>query len=222
VLLYGPPGTGKTLLARALAHECGRRFLAVSGPEVLTMWFGESERAVRDLFARARALGPAVLFVDEIDALVPRRSRGARDGATAAADRVVDQVLAELDGVTGPGAVTVVGATNDIDRLDRAVLRPGRLGLHIEVPLPDAAGRRRLLEHYLQGSPATDDDVAASEGMAGADIAMVAREARLAALRRTGFRRAAEPDRADVEHGLARVRRSVSERRDTAPRGSGP
>ncbi|WP_336110002.1 AAA family ATPase [Streptomyces sp. PTD9-10] len=207
VLFHGPPGTGKTLLARALAHECGSRFLSVRGPELLDKWFGESERAVRDLFQRARNLAPSILFFDEVDALAPRRNSGGGDGG--AANRVVNQLLAELDGLEDLGHVTVVGATNNHERIDPALLRPGRLGLHIEVPLPDEAGRAALFALYLPQGAVTDripEYARRSDGMSGAGIAMVAREARLAALRRGRFEELLPVSHDDVLQGLAAVR----------------
>ncbi|MFF4021009.1 AAA family ATPase [Streptomyces sp. NPDC001843] len=207
VLFHGPPGTGKTLLARALAHECERRFLSVRGPELLNQWFGESERAVRDLFERARHLAPSILFFDEVDALAPRRTSGSGDGG--AANRVVNQLLAELDGLEDLGHVTVVGATNNHERIDPALLRPGRLGLHIEVPLPDTAGREALFALYLPQGAVEDripEYASRSDGMSGAAIAMVAREARLAALRRGRFQELLPVSHDDVLYGLATVR----------------
>jgi transitional endoplasmic reticulum ATPase len=207
ILLYGPPGTGKTLLARAIANECGQRFLSVRGPELLNQWFGESERAVRDLFEKARNFAPSILFFDEIDAIMPQRTGSATDGG--AANRVVNQMLAELDGLQDLGQVTVIGATNNARRIDPAALRPGRLGLHIEVPLPDATGRRSLLRLYLPDgwdAAQIDEYAAQSEGMSGADVAMVVRESKLAALRRTGFAHLVQPEHGDVITGLDRVR----------------
>jgi transitional endoplasmic reticulum ATPase len=196
VLLYGPPGTGKTLLARAVANECGCRFMAVSGSELLTKWFGESEQAVRDLFDRARAAAPCVVFFDEIDAIARRRSGGDQDGG--ASDRVVSTLLAEIDGLIDLGQVSIIGATNDKDKIDPALLRPGRLGLQIEVRLPDTAGRRELFAMYLPEALKGECGQWAdqSPGLSGADIRMIAREAALNALRRAGFERP-EPVRAD-------------------------
>jgi transitional endoplasmic reticulum ATPase len=209
VLLYGPPGTGKTLLARAVANECGRRFMAVRGSELLSKWFGESEQAVRDLFDRARSLAPCVVFFDEIDAIARRRSGGQHDGGTS--DRVVNQLLAEIDGFLDLGQVTVIGATNNRENMDLALLRPGRLGLQIEVPLPDAEGRRELFRKYLPENVhqhCADWDVL-SAGMSGADIAMVGREARLNALRRVGFEKAAPVDVVDVVDALQARHRAL-------------
>ena len=152
VLLYGPPGTGKTLLARAVAHECECRFMAVRGSELLTKWFGESEQAVSDLFDRARSLAPCVVFFDEIDAIARRRTGGADDGG--ASDRVVNQLLAEIDGLIDLGQVSIIGATNNPAIIDPALLRPGRLGLQIEVPLPDAEGRCAALRDVPAGDAA--------------------------------------------------------------------
>ena len=203
VLLYGPPGTGKTLLARAIAHECGCRFIAVRGPELLTKWFGESEQAVRDLFDRARSVAPCVVFFDEVEAIARRRTGGAHD--SGAADRVVDQLLAEIDGLVDLGQIAIIGATNDPHSLEPALLRPGRLGLHIEVPLPDVEGRKELFAMYLdhEGLPSRLDEYAElTTGMSGADIAMIAREARLNALRRAGFDRIVPVTHQDVIAGV--------------------
>jgi transitional endoplasmic reticulum ATPase len=209
VLLYGPPGTGKTLLARAVAHECSCRFMAVRGSELLSKWFGESEQAVRDLFDRARSLAPCVVFFDEIDAIARRRSGGAHDGG--ASDRVVNQLLAEIDGLIDLGQVSIIGATNYPESIDPALLRPGRLGLQIAVPAPDAGGLRQLFEMYL---PETLSDHYAewagmSLGMSGADIAMIGREARLNALRRTGFEQPTPVTPEDVAMALGTRRQAL-------------
>ena len=210
VLLYGPPGTGKTLLARAVAHECGARFISVRGPELLTKWFGESEQAVRDLFERARSVAPCVIFFDEIEAVARRRDGGAADAG--AADRVVNQLLAEMDGLVDLGQVSIIGATNNPGAIDPAILRPGRLGLHIEVPLPDRAGRAELFAMYLRADTLADRYEAyasMTDGSSAAEVAMIAREARLGALRRVGFAHAEPVADEDV---LAGIRRRV---RDT-------
>lgn len=134
ILLFGPPGCSKTLVARALASQSRLNFLSVKGPELFSKWVGESERAVRELFARARQLAPAILFFDEVDAMAPRRGQ---DRASAVSDRVLAQLLTELDGLERSARVFVVAATNRPDTMDGALLRPGRLDRSIYVPLPD-------------------------------------------------------------------------------------
>ncbi|KAJ1338018.1 ribosome biogenesis ATPase [Microdochium nivale] len=175
VLLWGPPGCGKTLLAKAVANESKANFISVKGPELLNKYVGESERSVRQVFSRARASAPCILFFDELDALVPRR-----DGTSVdASARVVNQLLTELDGMGSRAGVYVVGATNRPDMIDPAILRPGRLGTNIFVDLPDADGRadilqtrmRRLLPSY--DNMALLDRVARDgrcEGFSGADL----------------------------------------------------
>jgi transitional endoplasmic reticulum ATPase len=188
VLLHGKPGTGKTLLARALATEAQAGFISVRGPELLTEWQGASERALRNLFARARMAAPCILFFDEIDAIAGRRGGG--DGATV--ERMVAQLLTEMDGITEPGGVMVVGATNRPDRIDPALLRPGRFDLVIEIPAPDAAGRAALLRLHggrMKLAAGLDPAALAPEtaGFVGADIAGLCRLAALAALARVGL-----------------------------------
>jgi len=187
VLLHGAPGTGKTLAAKALATEAGCGFIAIRGPELLTQWQGASERALREVFARARQAAPCILFFDEIDAIAPRR--GAGDGATL--DRMVAQLLTEMDGVADPPGVVVLAATNRPDRIDPALLRPGRFDLLFEMPLPDAAARQAILALHAQRLPLAADVALAAlaamtAGMAGADLAGLCRTAALVALGRAG------------------------------------
>jgi transitional endoplasmic reticulum ATPase len=187
VLLHGRPGTGKTLLARALANEAAANFISVRGPELLSEWQGASERALRDLFARARMAAPCILFFDEIDAVAGRR--GGADGATV--ERMVAQMLTEMDGIGEPGGVMVVGATNRADRLDPALLRPGRFDLVVEIPLPGPAAREAMLRlHSGRMRLAAGVDLAGlaagMDGFVGADIAGLCRLAALSALERTG------------------------------------
>jgi transitional endoplasmic reticulum ATPase len=187
VLLHGRPGTGKTLLARALATEAAANFISVRGPELLSEWQGASERALRDLFARARAASPCILFFDEIDAIAGRR--GGQDGATV--ERMVAQLLTEMDGISEPGGVMVVGATNRPDRIDPALLRPGRFDLVVEIPPPDTLAREKMLALHAGRMPLQQGFDAASlapatEGFVGAEIAGLCRLAALAALARVG------------------------------------
>ena len=182
VLLYGPPGTGKTLLARALAGESGVNFIHVNGPELLDRYVGESEESVREVFELARQTAPTIVFLDEIDAVA-----GKRGETHEVTERVVSQLLTELDGVVDNPNVVVVAATNRKAVLDDALLRPGRLEEHVEVPLPDAAGRRKILDVHTGRKPLADDVdlddlVARTEGYSGADIEALVREAAMAAI----------------------------------------
>lgn len=188
VLLHGAPGTGKTLAAKALAKEAGCGFIAVRGPELLTEWQGATERALRDLFSRARQAAPCILFFDEIDALAPRR--GAGEGATL--DRLVAQFLTEMDGVADPPGVVVLGATNRPDRIDPALLRPGRFDVLVEVPAPDEAGRAAILALHVARLPLAEEVsinalAARTGGWTGADLAGLCRTAALAAIGRAGI-----------------------------------
>lgn len=190
VLLYGPPGCGKTLLAKAIANESRANFISVKGPELLDKFVGESERAVRQVFTRAAASAPCVVFFDEIDALAPRRGRDGGSGGVS--ERVVNQLLTELDGLNTRGDVFVVAATNRPDIMDAAMLRPGRLDKLCYVPLPTASERVEILRTHLRKVPCADDvDVHAlahderADRYSGADCAGFVREAAYCALRRT-------------------------------------
>jgi len=182
VLLYGPPGTGKTLLARALAGESGVNFVHVNGPELLDRYVGESEESVREVFELARQTAPTIVFLDEIDAVA-----GKRGETHEVTERVVSQLLTELDGVVDNPNVVVVAATNRKTVLDDALLRPGRLEEHVEVPLPDAAGRRKIFDVHTERKPLAEDVdlnqlVARTEGYSGAEIEALVREAAMAAI----------------------------------------
>jgi len=185
VLFYGPPGCGKTLLAKAIANECSANFISIKGPELLTMWFGESEANVRELFEKARGAAPCVLFFDELDSIA--RARGSSSGdAGGAGDRVINQILTEMDGMGSKKSVFIIGATNRPDIIDPAVLRPGRLDQLIYIPLPDEGSRFNILKSCLRKSPLSPDiDLSfiakMTPGYSGADLTEICqRSAKLA------------------------------------------
>ncbi len=185
ILLYGPPGTGKTLLAKAVATESEANFISVKGPEFLSKWVGESEKAVREVFRKARQAAPAVIFIDEIDAIAPVRGM---DIGSHVTERVVSQLLTEMDGLESLHNVTVIAATNRPDMLDNALLRPGRFDRLIYVPVPDKEARKEIFSIHLRGKPLAEDvdiDKLAerTEGYTGADIEAVCNEATMLALR---------------------------------------
>jgi len=197
ILLYGPPGTGKTLLARAVASESEANFINVKGPELLNKFVGESERAVREVFRRARQAAPCIVFLDEIDGLAPTRTGGEADSHVT--ERVVSQLLTELDGLEQLNSVVVIAATNRPDIVDRALLRPGRFDRLVYVPPPDLEARRQILGIHNKEKPlATDVDLdrlaEATAGYTGADIAAVSNTATMLAVREhlARFRDAAE------------------------------
>lgn len=181
VLFYGPPGCGKTLLAKAVANECQANFVSIKGPELLTMWFGESEANVRDVFEKARAAAPCVLFFDELDSIA--QSRGSSSGdAGGASDRVMNQLLTEMDGMQSKKSVFIIGATNRPDIIDTALMRPGRLDQLIYIPMPDVESRKSILRASLRKSPvapSVDLDFVAShtDKFSGADLTEVCQRA---------------------------------------------
>jgi transitional endoplasmic reticulum ATPase len=205
LILSGPPGTGKTFVVRAVAHESGAAFFPVKGAELLDKFVGESERGVREIFARARAAAPSILFFDELDALAPVRGRS----TTSVTDSVVAALLTEMDGISSRGDVVVIGATNRIDLIDPALLRAGRLETHLELGLPDREARRAMLA-ITDVRFAADVDLAAiavaTDGMSFADIAGLLREAALEALRQDAT--AISVTKAHLDAALARWRRS--------------
>ncbi|XP_035148879.1 ATPase family gene 2 protein homolog A isoform X2 [Callithrix jacchus] len=185
VLLYGPPGCSKTMIAKALANESGLNFLAIKGPELMNKYVGESERAVRETFRKARAVAPSIIFFDELDALA--LERGSSLGAGNVADRVLAQLLTEMDGIEQLKDVTILAATNRPDRIDKALMRPGRIDRIIYVPLPDAATRREILKLQFHSMPISDDVdlnelILQTDSYSGAEIVAVCREAALLAL----------------------------------------
>ncbi|KUK04086.1 MAG: AAA family ATPase, CDC48 subfamily, partial [Methanosarcinales archeaon 56_1174] len=186
IMLYGPPGTGKTLLAKAVAAESESNFISVKGPEFLSKWVGESEKAVRETFRKARQAAPCVVFFDELDAITPTRGGGFGDSHVT--ERVISQMLTELDGIEELNDVVVIGATNRPDIIDPALLRPGRFDRMIYVPPPDESARRQIFEIHTRGVPLAEDVdfeklVNQTEGYTGADIAAVCTEAKMLAIR---------------------------------------
>lgn len=187
-LFFGPPGCGKTLLAKAIANESSANFISIKGPELLTMWFGESEANVREVFDKARSAAPCILFFDELDSIAKARG-GSLGDAGGAGDRVMNQLLTEMDGVTAQKLVFFIGATNRPDILDPALMRPGRLDSLIYIGLPDFESRISILKATLRKSP-MDPDVDyewladRTEGFSGADLASICKQAGKTAIRR--------------------------------------
>jgi transitional endoplasmic reticulum ATPase len=187
VLFYGPPGCGKTLLAKAVAHECSSNFISIKGPELLTMWFGESEANVREVFDKARGAAPCVLFFDELDSVGTARGSSQGD-AGGAGDRVLNQLLTEMDGVNSKKNLFFIGATNRPDILDEALIRPGRLDQLIYIPLPDKGSRVNVLKAVLRKSPIAPNIsfeflAELTDGFTGADITELCQRATKAAIR---------------------------------------
>jgi transitional endoplasmic reticulum ATPase len=187
ILLYGPPGCGKTMLARAVATESEANFISIKGPEVFSKWVGESEKAIREVFRKARMAAPAVIFLDEMDSLAPRRGAGFSDSGVS--ERVISQLLTEMDGIVTLQDIVVVAATNRPDMVDPAVLRPGRFDRLIYVPEPDEQSRLQIFKLYTKGMPLTKDVdlnqlTLATKYYSGADIESLCREAAMHTLRR--------------------------------------
>ncbi|ACJ16602.1 Hypothetical CDC48/VCP [Thermococcus onnurineus NA1] len=185
ILLYGPPGTGKTLLAKAVATESEANFIAIRGPEVLSKWVGESEKNIREIFRKARQAAPTVIFIDEIDAIAPRRGTD----VNRVTDRLINQLLTEMDGIAENSGVVVIAATNRPDIIDPALLRPGRFDRLILVPAPDEKARLEIFKVHTRNVPLAEDisleELARrTEGYTGADIAAVVREAAMLAMRK--------------------------------------
>ncbi len=186
ILLHGPPGSGKTLLAKALAHESEINFISVKGPEFLSKWVGESEKAVRETFRKARSAAPCIIFFDEIDAIAGMRGRSIGSHVT---EQVVSQLLTEMDGLEGLKNVILLAATNRVDMLDPAMLRSGRFGRHIQIPMPDLETRKEIFKIHLRNKPLNKDvDInrmaEALKDYTGADIQVICEEATLLTIRR--------------------------------------
>ena len=182
ILLHGPSGTGKTMLAKAVATESEANFISVKGPELLSKWVGESERGIREIFRRARQASPCVIFFDEIDSIAPTRGGGMEGGVHSSAERMVSQLLTEMDGIQEIHEVVVLAATNRIDMIDTALLRPGRFDKIVYVPKPDVKTRQKILEIHTKGKPLSRDVdlitiAEVTEGFSGADVSAVANTA---------------------------------------------
>ena len=211
ILLHGPPGCGKTLVARAVATETEANFISIKGPEIFSKWVGESEKAIREIFRKGRTAAPAIIFFDEIDAIVPRRGTGYADsGATG---RVISQLLTELDGIETLENVVVIAATNRPDILDPAVLRPGRFDRLIYVPAPDQKTLEQIFKIYTASMPLDktvniQDLTRMTLGYSGADVEAVCREAALNALRRNAEAKEVSAD--DFTAAMENIRPSIT------------
>jgi transitional endoplasmic reticulum ATPase len=197
ILLHGPPGTGKTMIAKAVANESEANFISIKGPELISKWVGESEKGVREVFRKARAAAPCVVFFDEMDAIAPRRTSGETDSQVT--ERVVSQILTEMDGLEELTGVVVLGATNRIDIIDEALLRPGRFDRILQVPPPDKDARIEILKIHTKKKPlAKDVDITKlaerTEGSTGADLSAIANSASIAAIKRYLKVHGKEPD----------------------------
>jgi len=226
ILLYGPPGTGKTMLAKAVATESEANFISVKGPELLSKWVGESERGVREIFRKAKMAAPCIIFFDEIDSLVPRRGSGFGDSHVT--ERVISQLLTEMDGLEKLENVVVVGATNRPDLVDPALLRPGRFDRLVYVPPPDEKARLEILKIHTRNMPlAKDVDLKQlaneTEGYSGSDLAALCREAAMRVLRENikggevkmeHFRKATEEVRPSLPPEVVKVYETFAERKE--------
>ncbi|CAG5110307.1 Oidioi.mRNA.OKI2018_I69.chr2.g4720.t1.cds [Oikopleura dioica] len=211
VLFYGPPGCGKTLLAKAIANECQANFISIKGPELLTMWFGESEANVREVFDKARQAAPCVLFFDELDSIAKARGGSSGGDAGGAADRIINQVLTEMDGMGAKKNVFIIGATNRPDIIDPAVMRPGRLDQLMYIPLPDEASRLSILKANLRKSPvAPDVDLEhlarVTKGFSGADLTEICQRTCKLAIR--------ECIEKDIQHARERAEKGLEDMDD--------
>ncbi len=209
ILLYGPPGTGKTLLAKAIANESNANFISIKGPEILSKWVGESEKAVREVFKKARQTAPSVVFLDELDALAPRRGDKGNDGTT---ERVVNQLLTSLDGIETSTNIVVLAATNRPDKIDEALLRAGRFDQKLSVPIPDRKARKKIFEVHTKTMPLDSDVdlnylIESTNDYVGADIEAVCREAGLNAIKEGSEKVKLK----HFENALKEVRSSVDE-----------
>jgi transitional endoplasmic reticulum ATPase len=216
ILLFGPPGCGKTLLARAVATESEANFISIKGPEIFSKWVGESEKAIREVFRKGRTAAPAIIFFDELDAIVPRRGLGYAD--SGASERVISQLLTEIDGIESLQNVLVIAATNRPDILDPAVMRPGRFDRLIRVPSPDFDSLKEIFKIHTNGMPLSrdvelDELARKAQGYSGADIEAICREAAMNALRED--MESTEVSRRDFDVAMERVGPSITPEDDS-------
>ena len=211
ILLYGPPGTGKTLLAKAVANESKANFISIKGPEVLSKWVGESEKAVRELFKKAKQVAPTIVFLDELDAIAPRRGAYAGSHVT---ESVVNQILTSIDGLESMEGVVILGATNRPDILDTSLLRPGRFDRLLFIPAPDFNARLEIFKIHTKGMPLSKDvslkELAEkTEGFSGADAEGLCRESAMLALRENI--KTKEVKKKHFEKAMGSIRASITE-----------
>jgi len=209
ILLYGPPGTGKTLLAKAVANESESNFILVKGPELISKWVGDSEKGIRKIFEKARQVSPCIIFFDEIDSIASRR--GMENNGANVTERMVNQLLTEMDGLEDLKDVVVIAATNRPDMIDPGLLRPGRFDRIIMTGVPDEPARLKIFEIHTKNMPLKGIDIKKlankTEGYAGADIESLCREAAILSLRKNI--KAKEVTMKNFEDALLTVRPSV-------------
>jgi ATPases of the AAA+ class len=223
ILLYGPPGTGKTLIAKAVAHTTESNFISIKGPELLSKWVGESEKGVREVFRKARQAAPCIIFLDELDSLAPSRGSGSSDSNVT--ERVVSQLLTEIDGLEELQDVLIIGATNRVDLIDSALLRPGRFDRILEVPLPEAKGRENIFKIHTTKKPLAEGIdfaklVELTDGFSGAEIEGICNRAAMSSIRRYVDKKeknvkSIKITQEDFENAIKKVRQSTARSKST-------
>jgi transitional endoplasmic reticulum ATPase len=227
ILLYGPPGTGKTMIAKAVAATSEANFISIKGPELISKWVGESEKGVREVFRKARQAAPCVIFFDELDAIAPRR--GGSEGDSHVTERVISQMLTELDGLEDLKGVVVIGATNRPDIIDEALLRPGRFDRILQVPAPDREARKHIFQIHTKKKPLESDVnldklVEMTEGMTGADIAALVNAAAMSAIKEHVRQKSGSKLRISMTHfetALNKIKKKLGNRIADSPNLSG-
>jgi transitional endoplasmic reticulum ATPase len=223
ILLYGPPGTGKTMIAKAVATTSEANFISIKGPELISKWVGESEKGVREVFRKARQAAPCVVFFDELDAIAPRR--GGSEGDSHVTERVISQMLTEMDGLEDLKGVVVIGATNRPDIIDEALLRPGRFDRMLEVPVPDKEARKQIFHIHTKKKPLDSDVnldrlVELTEGMTGADITALVNAAAMSAIKEHVTQKTGTKLKISMNHfeaALSKIKKKSGNRRGNSP-----